>query len=82
MHRCKASVSFQAVRRKYLGMRRTYRYAAVTKDEDNAADGRFPTASYRARKNSGLRGTPPFRASSMRFTAVALSLGSLALMGR
>jgi len=26
-------------------MRRTYRYAAVTKNEDNAADGRFPTAS-------------------------------------
>jgi RNA-directed DNA polymerase len=30
---------------RFLGMRRTYRYAAVTKNEDNAADGRFPTAS-------------------------------------
>jgi len=29
---------------KFLGMRRTYRYAAVTKNEDNAADVRFPTA--------------------------------------
>ncbi len=26
-------------------MRRTYEYAAMTKDECNAADGRFPTAS-------------------------------------
>jgi hypothetical protein len=34
-----------ARRPKFLGMRRTYRYAAVTKDEDNAADGGFPTAS-------------------------------------
>jgi len=25
--------------------RRTYKYAAVTRDEDNTADGRFPTPS-------------------------------------
>jgi hypothetical protein len=30
---------------KSRGMRRTEKYAAVTRDEDNAADGRFPTAS-------------------------------------
>jgi len=30
---------------KSCGMRRTYEYAAITKDECNAADGRFPTAS-------------------------------------
>jgi len=27
------------------GMRRTWKYAAVTRDEDNTADGGFPTAS-------------------------------------
>ena len=27
------------------GMRRTCKYTAVTRDEGNAADGRFPTAS-------------------------------------
>jgi len=26
-------------------MRRTQKYAAVTRDKDNATDGRFPTAS-------------------------------------
>ncbi len=35
------------------GMRRTYEYAAMTKDECNTVDGRFPTASsldlYKAR---------------------------------
>jgi hypothetical protein len=30
---------------KSRGMRRTEKYAAMTRDEDNAADGRFPTAS-------------------------------------
>jgi len=30
---------------KSRGMRRTYKYAAVTRDEDNTADGGFPTAS-------------------------------------
>jgi hypothetical protein len=30
---------------KSRGMRRTEKYAAVTRDEGNAADGRFPTAS-------------------------------------
>jgi hypothetical protein len=30
---------------KSRGMQRTYEYAAMTKDESNAADGRFPTAS-------------------------------------
>jgi len=30
---------------KFRGMRRTYWYAAVTRDEDNAVDGVFPTAS-------------------------------------
>jgi hypothetical protein len=30
---------------KSRGMKRTYKYAAVTRDEGNAADGRFPTAS-------------------------------------
>jgi hypothetical protein len=30
---------------KSRGMRRTYWYAAVTRDEDNAVDGGFPTAS-------------------------------------
>ena len=30
---------------KSRGMRRTYKYAAVTRDEDNAVDGGFPTAS-------------------------------------
>jgi triosephosphate isomerase len=30
---------------KSRGMRRTQKYAAVTRDEDNAADGGFPTAS-------------------------------------
>jgi len=30
---------------KALGMRRTLKYAAVTRDEDNAVDGGFPTAS-------------------------------------
>ena len=29
----------------FFGMRRTYRYAAVTKGEDNAAGGGFPAAS-------------------------------------
>ena len=31
---------------KSRGMRRTYKYAAVTRDEDNTADGVFPTPSY------------------------------------
>jgi hypothetical protein len=31
---------------KSRGMRCTEKYAAVTRDEGNAADGRFPTASY------------------------------------
>jgi hypothetical protein len=35
-----------ARRTKSRGMRRTYEYAAMTKDECNAADGRFPTASF------------------------------------
>jgi hypothetical protein len=30
---------------KYRGTRRTEKYAAVTSDEDNTADGRFPPAS-------------------------------------
>jgi hypothetical protein len=30
---------------KSRGMRRTYKYAAVMRDEDNTADGGFPTAS-------------------------------------
>jgi hypothetical protein len=30
---------------KSRGMRRTDKYAAVTRDEDNTADGCFPTAS-------------------------------------
>jgi len=30
---------------KSRGMRRTCRYVAMTRDEGNAADGRFPTAS-------------------------------------
>jgi len=32
-------------RAKALGMRRTFPYAAVTKDKRNAADERFPAAS-------------------------------------
>jgi len=36
-------------------MRRTYRYAAVTKNEDNAADGRFPTASQAGSRICRLR---------------------------
>ncbi|MBW1796800.1 MAG: hypothetical protein JRJ21_00060 [Deltaproteobacteria bacterium] len=31
---------------KSRGMSRTYKYGAVTRDEDNVADGRFPTAAY------------------------------------
>jgi hypothetical protein len=30
---------------KFRGMRRTQKYAAVTRNEGNAANGRFPTAS-------------------------------------
>jgi len=32
-------------------MRRTYEYVAMTKDECNAADGRFPTASFAGHTN-------------------------------
>ena len=35
--------------RQSLEMRRTYEYAAMTKDECNPADGRFPTDSYHAK---------------------------------
>ena len=38
MSRCEASSS--------RGMKRTWEYAAVRRDEDNKADGGFPAASY------------------------------------
>jgi hypothetical protein len=48
-------------------MRRTFKYAAMTRDENNAADGRFPTASQRRIPEL----TPiPILASPRRFTGI------------